>query len=471
MLFVLLLMGLYQMGLSQRSTQRNQKVACPPLVIKNVTPKCEEGEFVLAVSFAQAGCSTFCHDGETWNFVITSGENSVEIVPAVLTCLTTEITVSKIKCDDNYSIVVHQDLDGDKEYDEGEDKTAPFSFYFPSLIPCCGSPNLGCCPGSENLMQFSDFEALSLLTLGGIPSDYEKEEAIAPGSLAPGEYAFLNEVEANTICNDWYIRDHTTCNDDGIFVVVNGNTGQDGSKKVWSGNVNIQAGKNYTFCAYFRNLSSSCGNQNPVTPKVDVKFGMENSNFDILDQVIITDPSDGCNWMKISRTISFDFDHTLNISIHLDESEAGDGNVLAIDDISIQEIPPLPDQYVKFGLSIPIDQGDGFYRFTATAAAIPDAIGNCNFAWEIVKLDDNYQEITGTKIYNPSEWWALPTYATSINFPGYNPLTNTLQDFSPSSSWPAGRFKYAERYRITRAVWCDCYSWNKSSLIIEPVGN
>jgi hypothetical protein len=115
----------------------------------------------------------------------------------------------------------------------------------------------------------------------------------------------------------------------GTLLVVNGDTGESRSRKVWSQTVPVIGGRDYRFCARLRNLPR-CGLD--VLPKVELRFS---ASDDRTSTVIDTTP-DSCDWQRIDRSLHIpEGVTTLTCEIWLDESGLGDGNDLAIDDIGL----------------------------------------------------------------------------------------------------------------------------------------
>lgn len=327
---------------------------------------------------------------------------------------------------------------------------------------CIGcEPNV-CCPKLENLI--SNFDFNNSRPPVGFNSQYTYDTGLPSlGSLLPGEYEITNPQGAAAICPNWPpVKDHSTCptNGTGDFMIVNGNTGQISplKKLVWEQIINnVQGGKEYKFCAHFKNLPQCCFD---VIPKIDIKF-VGVSGSDLLNQTINVTSSANCGWLELSKNFSVVNNTALTIQIWLDESSLGDGNDLAIDDISFTALPPISSNFTAFSISLPISQGGSLYSLTFGANPLPQG---CSCFWEVCELDpatDQCKVNPNTTVSNNALWWPLPNYCSSFNFAGYNGTSN-LSPFN-SLGIPAGIFDINKSYRITRGAWCECQGWGSTS--------
>ena len=82
---------------------------------------------------------------------------------------------------------------------------------------------------------------------------------------------------------------------------------------------------------------------------------------------------------------------------------------------------------------------------------------NMHFLWRVEELDSYGDTITGTVMYNPSNWWNSGFYI-NLNFPGYD-----YPNFSSTALTPAGTFLVGHTYKITRGLWSSCNSWTAYS--------
>jgi hypothetical protein len=192
--------------------------------------------------------------------------------------------------------------------------------------PTCGS--------GPNLVRNGDFEEGD----SEIGSELLYQPAPgAPGAVLPGEYSIVNGAQAGTISPTWLVNDHESCAT-GKFLAVNGATGRTGSRRIWSQTISVVPGTAYRFCANLRNLPQCVLD---VAPKVEVRF--TSSPEVVIPSVIVidADPSMPCAWKRQSRRIVIPPGVvSVTVEIRLDESGEGDGNDLAIDDLSLKVDAP-----------------------------------------------------------------------------------------------------------------------------------
>jgi hypothetical protein len=300
-----------------------------------------------------------------------------------------------------------------------------------------------CCPG-RNVVRNPGFEEGNLY----FSSAYLPQSVVAAGSVSPGKYGVITSSQALTVASAWNVN----CTNNGRHLVVNGATGTGLNKIAWSQTVTVVQGKTYKFCADMKNLPQCSFD---VKPKVDVVFSVP--GFDLND-VIVNVPAGACNWQNVSQVITIPGNSgnlALTIRILLDEVTAGDGNDLAIDNITVVEIAPVPQADVLFNVA--------FTNVTASSfgiSATPVApLGrNCGFYWEVGELDANDNYVPFTAVYNPPQWWSFNTNT----FNGYNG-TSTLTGNN------AGVFDIKKRYRIVYGRWCECAAWNSYAVIVDPL--
>ena len=320
----------------------------------------------------------------------------------------------------------------------------------------CDQPaNNTCCTELTNLIINSDFG--NRRPPLGFTSQYTYDAGLpALSSLLPGEFAITDAAGAKAICPNWNIKDHTTCptNGNGTFMVVNGSTGKTGKKLVWEETLNnVPGGKEYKFCAQFKNLLECCFD---VKPKIDILF-VGVTGHDLLNQTISITSTGNCGWLEIKNNIWLTNTTNLKIQIWLDETAIGDGNDLAIDDIGFYALPPIgvASTFFTVGLPLPHQNGGSFYQIIFTS---PPLSSDCHCNWKVCVVDPITNQCTAGSIVNDPLWWALPTYCTSINFPGYNGSTNVLGNLAVP-----GAFDITKTYRITREAWCECKGWGSTS--------
>ena len=179
-----------------------------------------------------------------------------------------------------------------------------------------------CCEG-ENLIENGNFENGA----NGFGSDYVEDATLYPG-------AYLVSDDASIFGTT--VTDHSACVDptqyaaNKDFLLINGRTTQPSgtTSVIWEQSVQIDPEKNYKFCANFKDLPQCTFN---IKPEIRLEV-----NGQVYDWITIsTNSDDPCDWQQISECFDGGND-ILDIKIHLKEDGLGDGNDLAIDDISLQ---------------------------------------------------------------------------------------------------------------------------------------
>lgn len=305
-----------------------------------------------------------------------------------------------------------------------------------------------CCCG-RNLVVNGDFEAPG--NPGVNTLDYTYNPAVSSGATLPGQYNIVNGADALTINRCWVAQDPSTCtNASGKFLVVNGQT-CGGRKKVWEQSFTVNDWTCYEFCASVKNLKGDCHCAFDVTPNIEVEFSM--SGIGNVTQVVNLTPG-ACNWIDIKKQVClWGYGTNLTIKIWLDESVAGDGNDIALDNIALIAIPncPPPTFSITTGPFFP----PTYYNITATTT--PTATCPATY-WEVCEVDPiSLNCIPLATVSNPSAWW----FSTTC-FPHYNGLSYPPA-FDAVGVPGCGQFKYGKLYRITLGTWGDCHGWGASS--------
>lgn len=188
-----------------------------------------------------------------------------------------------------------------------------------------GEPNnegAFCCEG-DNLVENGNFENGT----NGFGSDYTED-----ASLYPGAYDVSNDASIFGTT----VTDHSACvnpeeyGNNTDFLLVNGRTTQPAGTTavIWQQSIQIDFEKTYKFCANFKDLPQCTFN---IKPEIRLEV-----NGQLYDWITIdTNSDDPCDWQQISECFEGEQD-ILDIKIHLKEDGLGDGNDLAIDDISLQ---------------------------------------------------------------------------------------------------------------------------------------
>ena len=289
-------------------------------------------------------------------------------------------------------------------------------------IPC------GCCP-LPNLINNGDFENPYS------PLDFSSQYQYSPLTLLPAQFSIINNTQVSKICSNWNVDDMTsTCDGLGNFMVVNGETTQPTNLNniIWEKTITgIEPGSQYKFCALIKNLPQCCFDVNPkikieITPGANLPW-----------TTISTNNSDPCDWQAIELNFTATV-NSVNIKLFLEEATLGDGNDLAIDNISLHK---LPQSNVAFTHELqPINSTTG--QLTAsinTLTNLDDNLPgqNCKYAWVIGKLSS----------ITPPVFQGFPSFGGSIGNLSWG-LTTTFPGFPINTNQP---------YLIYLYVYdCDC---------------
>ncbi|OIO98105.1 MAG: hypothetical protein AUJ92_02055 [Armatimonadetes bacterium CG2_30_59_28] len=335
-------------------------------------------------------------------------------------------------------------------------------------IACAGTAvttSKWCCPGA-NLVKNGDFESAPVgntkpATWPNITSQYAVGTSVGVGATLPGQYNVVTGAQASGISTQWSAEDHSTCNAaSGHFMVINGRTTQTtGSKTIWKQTVAVTGGKEYRFCVYVKNLPQCTFD---IRPQIDVKFSDPGNTpiANITSTAVNLPGGQPCRWQLIATSFVVPIGVTsLTIDILLDEQGLGDGNDLALDDISLQEKPQVPANYVLINISTH-NIGNGKYTIRADYPPNLPQTSNCGYLWDVCELDANDNCIAANKVSNPPAWWTFPNPLYN-DFNGYNGNNSNLNGPSP------GVFMIGKRYRITFAAWCDCEGLRQSSWLLQ----
>lgn len=320
----------------------------------------------------------------------------------------------------------------------------------------CGSvASKWCCPGA-NLVKNGDFE----LGNTAFSSGHIANPSTALFATAPGQYNVVNSAGALAISPNWNVTDHAVCN--GLtgsnFMVVNGKTTQPigSSRVVWQQTVNVTKDKEYRFCANVKNLIQSTFDLKPL---IWVQFINPNNS---IAAVTVNEAAGPCNWKLLSTTFSVPTTGGMTIKIWIDEARAGDGNDLALDDISLQEITTLPEANVLWSYAM-VPLGGGQFNVEATYPANTLA-APCQYAWMVGELTGTLPNLNwtwSTLAINPPSWQTFP--GSTVNwFNGYNG-TSTV---TPGTNH--GIFLAGKSYRIVFAAKCDCNKWTSFGYDFTP---
>lgn len=320
--------------------------------------------------------------------------------------------------------------------------------------------NSWCCPG-DSMLSNGDFEALPIgnttpPTWPGFVSQYSAAASTGLGSTLPGQFNIVTGNQALATSSTWNVADHTTCNPaSGKFMVVNGRTTQTAgtNSSIWKETVMVKAGTEYRFCANVKNLPQCSFDVKPI---IRIQSNQPNASMAPVTVNVATAP---CSWQLISNTFVANATGLLTLDIRLDESGQGDGNDLALDDISLQEKQPVPADYVAFSIatSPPLN---GQYHVTATYPSTLPAFPYGYF-WQVCEIDASGQCIPLATASNPPQWWTYP----GPPGPAYNGF-NGYVGAQGLSGAGLGVFDVTKKYHITFGVWSDCESLRTSTWLL-----
>ncbi|WP_111658513.1 T9SS type A sorting domain-containing protein [Olleya aquimaris] len=328
-----------------------------------------------------------------------------------------------------------------------------------TLIPDPEPTNDGayCCEVSDgtqntNLVQNGNFEFGNT----SFSSSYTVSSA-----TYPGEY----DVVTSASNFNATINDHSNCQDptnyqyNDMFMVVNGKTQQPSgtTSVIWEQTISIQPDKNYKLCANFKNMPQCTFD---ILPEIQIEI----NGFLYGWEIINADPSDPCDWIELTECFVGDNDQA-NIKIHLKEDGNGDGNDLAIDDISVQE---KLDQ----NLSITVQHQGNPQQIIGSVNTISNTDDAILIGDECSEINNGYQyywfvyELTTYPFNAPIDFinMAPNSWSWSSNLGGFStqlpPATSTNPVWNLTTNFPNYYFDNNKLYVIGMYVpsCCDsCY--------------
>lgn len=242
-----------------------------------------------------------------------------------------------------------------------------------------------CCDSDVNEITNGNFESGN----SGFTSAYSLGSNSLYGTI-PGQYYVGTNTDGLSISPLWDVNDHSFCtigstNNEVLF--VNGKTTQPPSTEsvIYEQNVtlgNSQEKKRYKFCANFKNMPQATFD---IIPEIDIRVNgiSQTGGYVTLNNTVVSDP---CSW----ELVGFDFVAfgSTNIQIFLKEDAYGDGNDLAIDDISLQEL-------VDPGYSITVQHQGNPQVITGSIFSIDSsddrldcetATGQADYYWYVVEV-------------------------------------------------------------------------------------
>lgn len=287
----------------------------------------------------------------------------------------------------------------------------------------------GCCPG-PNLVAGGDFESGT----ASFTSDYS---LVTTGAVLPGQYALYDSTQIAAVSSLWNVQNQGSCSTTGKVLVVNGSTGKSGPKRVWSQTVAVTPGAEYRFCANFRSLPACTLD---VKPKIELRFSSPAGTN--VSPTVSTNASNGCDWLQESRSIVIPAGvTTLTSEIWLDETGLGDGNDLAVDNISLQQMQAADPKELLVNIT-----SSNMTAASFNVTATPVHPQTHNFTWEVCEVVPSTGAcVAGTQVSNPAPWGT----PGAMTFPGYNGT-------AALSGTAAGTFAVQKRYKITYSVFGTC---------------
>jgi len=278
----------------------------------------------------------------------------------------------------------------------------------------------------------------------------------------PGQY-YVTHSASNF---GTYVRDHSRCRSsiykyNTKFLLVNGLTNQNtGSKAViWKQTINVNRGSKYRFCGNFKNLRQCTYD---VRPKVTVQLSTGVGRSVTID----TNPKNACDWQKVSFCFSAAHHRSITVTILLQQDSLGDGNDLAIDDISVQSLvdPILTTSYQhRWGTNQVWASINSMSRYDDY---LPYDVKKCPLPW--------YWYVLTLKNGMSVDWGAPYGFGNNFASVRFNPFA-----FGPkwyfSTNFPGFQFKWGKMYvfgMITRECCEGCINdgWTAHVVLIKGGG-
>lgn len=278
---------------------------------------------------------------------------------------------------------------------------------------CNNNSGAYCCDTIGNLIMNGNFESGNT----GFFSQYDFQAAPGPNTVEPGQYWVGTDVHGEEICPNWIVQDHSGCvgfpNNQVMF--VNGRTQQATSVDniVWEQTlIGLSEDSTYKFCGQFKNLPTCCFD---ILPEVTVYI--DGAPIAWAPVTINTDPGDPCDWQEISMTFS-PLSPSITIQIFLNHTGNGDGNDLAIDDLSLMVLPPAPVPLTVQHQSNPQVVTASYDGITSTDDILPDP--TCNYQWqigEVASVGPPVILVPGSVAFGNNS--SSPAWNLTTTFPGY----------------------------------------------------
>ena len=296
-------------------------------------------------------------------------------------------------------------------------------FHDSSTNVCPPDSTVYCCDNSYNFITNGNFENGNT----GFTSNYSFNT-----NPFPGEYYVGTRSDALAISPQWIVEDHSKCINGSTlnnnFMMVNGKTQQSpGTESViWEQGINIPPTnpndpfeeKKYRVCVNFKNLPQCAFD---ILPEVEIRINGQLSGY----RTINTSPSQ-CDWQLESMIVSLGSSASYIMEIVLKEDGNGDGNDLAIDDISLQEL-----QEANINISTLYDGSTqtataSIYSLTNADDAIP--CEDAGYFWYVGEITNHsplaWDPTTfglGDAVFSNSAPFGFgPAWNLTTNFPNYN---------------------------------------------------
>lgn len=294
----------------------------------------------------------------------------------------------------------------------------PYTEQFCSMLQVPSDSSANCC-GGDNLVTNGNFELGDV----GFNSGY------GTSTFAPGNYAVGNSNTALTNFNAT-VTDHSYCESANLFpsnekfMLVNGRTQQANNATIWEQTITgLEPNSKYRFCAYFNNMSQ-------CTFDTLLRVNMRVVNVGASGFSPIPSGVSPCAWVLKEFDFTTGSNTSYTLRIILNQKVNGDGNDLAIDDISLTKLTD-PD------LSISVEHQGNPQHIVASINTMSNSPTDdvlhgvdCEYDWFVAEVL-TYPSITldwNTFVYGndlsttpplpplpPFQAWDLTT-----NFPNYS---------------------------------------------------
>ncbi len=222
--------------------------------------------------------------------------------------------------------------------------------------PCCPSGNTF---GPE-LVKNGDFEL-------GAQDFTSTFNYFAPNGPYTGGYSVLNQSQVSAVSSKWACIDHTSYTPTGKMLAIQWL----GQGHAWQQNINVVAGKTYSFSIWVNHLVIPTINWDD--PQIALFVGNINQTQNVQLGSTFTLPQSPDQWVRLCGTWTSNTTGLVNVFVFM----FGIGfNDLAIDDVSFRECIPQTTCSADIGLQ---HVCDGKYNFTATASGASPYIYSWDF--------------------------------------------------------------------------------------------